>query len=61
MLDDVRKKIDETPNTPFSQFYQQYIFKIQDENLNREIDTVKAKGVVSIDKLIDELHRQFKL
>lgn len=61
MLDSIKKKIEEVTEEPFSQYYQQYIFKVQDQNLDREVNTVKAKGVLSIDKLINELHRQFKL
>lgn len=61
MLDSVKQKIEDLPDKSFNQFYQEYIFKIQDDNLEREVSTVKSNGVISLTKLVNELHKQFKL
>lgn len=58
MLDTVKTYIKETPNMPFEEFYQRYIFRVQDMNIESEVAGVKADDILSLDRLIAKLHKE---
>ena len=58
MLETIKTYINELPEQDFEDFYQEYIFGIQDQNIDSEISSVKATDVLSLDKLIAKLHKE---
>lgn len=58
MLETVKTYIKETPDIPFDDFYQGYIFSIQDQNIQVEVNSVKTNDISSLDKLIARLHKE---
>lgn len=57
MLDTIKTYIKETPNIPFEEYYQRYIFNVQDMNINAEVASVKPDDIISLDRLIAKLHK----
>lgn len=57
MLDTIKTYIKETPNMPFDEYYQRYIFRVQDANIEAEVGSIKTDDVLSLDRLIAKLHK----
>ena len=58
MLETVKKYIEELPDQDFEDFYQDYIFGIQDQNIVAEVSSVHAADILSLDRLIAKLHKE---
>jgi len=58
MLDTVKKYITELPDISFEDYYQNYIFDVQDYNIEMEVNSVKTSDILSLDKLIAKLHKE---
>ena len=58
MLDTVKSYIDNLPADSFEEFYQKYIFTIQDMNIETEVGSVKTSDILSLDKLIARLQKE---
>ena len=58
MLDTVKAVIEELPDTPFDEYYQRYIFEVQDQNIKAEVGSVRLEDVLSVDKLIARLYNE---
>ena len=58
MLDTIKSYIKDTPNIPFEEFYQRYIFNVQDNNIAAEIASIKTDDILSLDRLIARLHKE---
>ena len=57
MLDTVKKQISELPNVPFDEFYQRYIFSVQDENIYSET-SFKDSTFFDLNKLLGKIRRE---
>lgn len=57
MLDSIKRYIKELPDLEFGEFYQRYICDVQDENLLVEVGSVKTDDIISLNKLIEKLHK----
>lgn len=58
MLETIKSYINDAPNIPFEEFYQRYIFRVQDMNIESEVAGVKTDDILSLDKLITRLHKE---
>ena len=58
MLETVKRYIKELPDQDFEDFYQNYIFNVQDQNITVEVSSVKTTDILSLDKLIAKLHKE---
>lgn len=58
MLDTIKTYIKELPDQDFDDFYQQYIFRVQDQNIIAEVGSVKTSDILSLDRLIAKLHKE---
>jgi len=58
MLDTVKSIIEELPDMPFDEYYQRYIFDVQDQNIQAEVSSVKPEDVMSVNRLIDRLYHE---
>ena len=58
MLDTITEYIKELPDQDFDDYYQNYIFSVQDQNLLAEIGSIKTSDIMSLDKLIAKLHKE---
>ena len=56
MLGIIKSYIKETSDMPFDEFYQRYIFEVQDMNIQSEVNSIKPNDIISLDKLISKLH-----
>lgn len=57
MLETVRSYIAELPDISFNDYYQQYVFSIQDENIGLETQ-FSDNTFNSIGKLIAKIHKE---
>lgn len=57
MLKTVKSYIREMPEISFSDFYQEYICKIQDENINVEISSIDSGELADLKNMIRQLHK----
>lgn len=57
MLDTVKKQISELPDVPFAEFYQRYIFSVQDENIYSET-SFKDSTFFDLNKLLGKIRRE---
>ena len=55
MLSTIKSYIENLPETDFFDFYQKYIFDVQDHNLQAEVNSIKSDDIISLDKFIDRL------
>lgn len=55
MLSTIKSYIENLPETDFFDFYQKYIFDVQDYNLQAEVNSIKSDDIISLDKFIDRL------
>ena len=58
MLETVKSYIDDSSDTSFEDYYQNYIFEVQDMNIEAEVKSVKPNDILSLDKLIARLHKE---
>jgi len=58
MLNTIKTYIKETPDIPFDEYYQRYIFKVQDTNIDAEVSSIKTDDILSLDRLIAKLHKE---
>lgn len=61
MLDVVKSSIDSVEDIPFHIYFQQYILKVQDENISYEFKYLQLHNVLdilSLDKLISKYFDQ---
>ena len=58
MLDTIKCYIKELPDQDFDDYYQDYIFRVQDQNLLTEVESIKTSDIMSLDKLIAKLHKE---
>ena len=45
-------------NVPFSQYYQQYIFDVQEQSIQYEVDQLKNADILSLERLIDKMYKE---
>ena len=57
-LDTIKCYIKELPDQDFDDFYQQYIFRVQDQNIIAEVGSVRTSDILSLDSLIAKLHKE---
>lgn len=57
MLDILKKQISELPDVPFNEFYQRYIFSVQDENIYSET-SFKDSTFFDLNKLLGKIRRE---
>lgn len=65
MLETIKSYIQESSNnTPFNQFYIEYVMRVQDENIERELYTMLHKNVdidvMMMDRLINSTFEGLK-
>lgn len=58
MLETIKSYISELSDTPFEDYYQNYIFKVQDQNILAEVGSIKTNDIMSLDRLIARLHKE---
>lgn len=58
MLEAIKSYISELPSIPFEDYYQNYIFKVQDQNILAEVGSIKTNDILSLDRLIAKLHKE---
>ena len=58
MLSTIKSYISNLPEIEFFDFYQKYIFDVQDQNLQAEVNSIKSDDIISLDKFIDRLLRE---
>ena len=58
MLDTITEYIKELSDQDFDDYYQNYIFSVQDQNLLAEIGSIKTSDIMSLDNLIAKLHKE---
>lgn len=58
MLETIKTYIKELPEQDFDDYYQNYIFEVQDQNITAEVSSVKTTDILSLDKLIARLHKE---
>ena len=58
MLETIKAYIKELPEMDFDDYYQNYIFEVQDQNLELEVSSLKTADILSLDKLITKLHKE---
>lgn len=47
MLDNVKKLIDELPDTSFPQFFQEYVISVQDSNIDAEFAFFSSRNCLT--------------
>lgn len=58
MLDTVCSYISESSDTPFAEYYQRYIFSVQDQNISAEVSSIKTDDILSLDRLVARLSKE---
>lgn len=58
MLETIKSYIKDLPDTSFENYYQNYIFEVQDYNIEKEIRSIKTPDILSLDRLIARLHKE---
>ena len=59
MLETVKQLIKELPEYSFDEFYQKYIFDIQDDNLSAETN-ISDSTFNSLDKLLNKIRKEME-
>lgn len=59
MLETVKQLIKELPEYSFDEFYQKYIFDIQDDNLSAETQ-ISDSTFNSLDKLLNKIRKEME-
>lgn len=60
MLETVKTYIDELPDIPFDQYYQDYVCRVQDQNIRIEIDSFKSDDILSLEQILARLHKEIR-
>ena len=60
MLGTIKAYIKDLPEDTFDVFYQKYIFRVQDMNIEAEVNSVKTNDILSLDRLIARLHKELQ-
>ncbi len=60
MLATVKTYIDELPDIPFDQYYQDYVCRVQDQNIRIEIDSLKSDDILSLEQILARLHKEIR-
>lgn len=60
MLETVKAYIKDLPDIPFNDYYQDYICRVQDQNVIAEINDAKLDDIISLQKLIDRLDSELR-
>lgn len=60
MLETVKTYIDELPDIPFDQYYQNYVCRVQDQNIKIEIDSLKSDDILSLEQILARLHKEIR-
>ena len=60
MLGTVKTYIDELPDIPFDQYYQDYVCRVQDQNIRIEIDSLKSDDILSLEQILARLHKEIR-
>lgn len=64
MLKTIKECISNIPNEPFETYFNNYMMKVQDENLNREfrflIDKNTNMDINDIDRLVSDTYDKMK-
>jgi hypothetical protein len=60
MLETVKTYIDELPDIPFDQYYQDYVCRVQDQNIRIEIDSLKSDDILSLEQILARLHKEIR-
>jgi hypothetical protein len=58
MLETIKTYIKDLPCTSFEDYYQNYIFDVQDANIEAEVKSIKTSDILSLDRLIAKLHKE---
>ena len=58
MLETIKSYMHDLPEDSFDEFYQKYIFDVQDQNIETEVGSVKTSDILSLDKLIARLQKE---
>ena len=58
MLETIKSYITSSSDVTFEEYYQQYIFDVQDQNIDKEIGAVRPNDILALDKLIAKLHKE---
>ena len=58
MLSTVKQYIAELPSISFYEYYQRYIFNVQDQNISAEVASIKTDDILSLEKLVERLHKE---
>lgn len=58
MLNTVWEYIHTLPDIPFEDFYQNYIFRVQDMSISIEVDKMTSDDIVSLKKILTALKSQ---
>lgn len=58
MLETIKSYMQDLPEDSFDEFYQKYIFDVQDQNIETEVGSVKTSDILSLDKLIARLQKE---
>ena len=60
MLETVKTYIDELLDIPFDQYYQNYVCRVQDQNIKIEIDSLKSDDILSLEQILARLHKEIR-
>ena len=60
MLETVKTYIDELPDIPFDQYYQNYVCRVQDQNIKIEIDSLKSDDILSLEQILARLRKEIR-
>lgn len=60
MLETVKTYIDELPDISFDQYYQDYVCRVQDQNIRIEIDSLKSDDILSLEQILARLHKEIR-
>jgi hypothetical protein len=58
MLGTIKAYIEDLPEDSFDEFYQKYIFEVQDQNIVAEISSIKTTDIMSLDRMIARLRKE---
>lgn len=58
MLESIKTYIKELPEVSFVEHYQNYICRVQDRNIELEVNSIKTDDILSLDKLVAKLCKE---
>lgn len=64
MLNQVKQYIDNLPQEDFNTYYYKYMLDVQDKNLERELDQLRSRNILSLysmDRLIAQTIKEMRL